>query len=481
MKKTISFFLVILFLYLCCLAACGGETSSPAQTTAAPEAVTTVAETEPEPPDGNFEGADFNVLAAVEQWQEFYLAEMNGEVVNDAVYDRNRMTEEKYNIKLNYLVKNGYMGGMSEVHTALSNSVMSGAGDYDFLIGGAFYVTGYVPEGLYADLRGYDQIGLDHPWYDRYVNEQFEVAGRQYLVSGALGVFGQAEAVVTFFNKNLAADYNLENLYDTVKSGKWTYGRLKELGKVVTTDLDGDGKYGKSDRVGLVSSSDFMALESGAMGYFYTEETSDGGRILKDINEKLLAVNDLLCDLYESDLYLMAPELGGSNAYEHEDNMQNFFISDGTLFLIHKLDYARSERFREMENFGILPSPKYDEAQENYITPVPSEAFGIPAFVKDEEMSAVVLEGMQYLSYNTVNPAYFETAIKRKSTRDEDSVEMLEIISSTKACDFMFLYTTSIGDILYDIADRDYVSKWAKNYDVLQAKMEEFVETVKGL
>ena len=192
MKKAVSLFLSILF--LCSLAACGGETVSPAQTTAAPEAGTTEAVTEPEPPDGNFEGADFNVLAAVEQWQEFYVAEMNGEVVNDAVYDRNRMTEEKYNVKLNYLVKNGYMGGMSEVRTSLSNSVMSGSGDYDFLIGGAFYVTGYVAEGLYADLNGYDQIGLNNPWYDRYVNEQFEVAGRQYLVSGALGVFGQAEA-----------------------------------------------------------------------------------------------------------------------------------------------------------------------------------------------------------------------------------------------------------------------------------------------
>ena len=76
MKKAVSLFLSILF--LCSLAACGGETVSPAQTTAAPEAGTTEAVTEPEPPDGNFEGADFNVLAAVEQWQEFYVAEMNG-------------------------------------------------------------------------------------------------------------------------------------------------------------------------------------------------------------------------------------------------------------------------------------------------------------------------------------------------------------------------------------------------------------------
>ncbi|MCR5264021.1 MAG: hypothetical protein K6D94_09115, partial [Clostridiales bacterium] len=79
-----------------------------------------------------------------------------------------------------------------------------------------------------------------------------------------------------------------------------------------------------------------------------------------------------------------------------------------------------------------------------------------------------------------VKPAYFEMAIKRKSTRDDDSVEMLDIIGSTMACDFMFLFSTQIDDILYSIGDKEYSSNWAKNYDMLQSQIEKIVEAVKG-
>ena len=480
MKKTVAFLLAALMLLP--LAACGGETSAPSQAGSSntPAAETTEAETAPVIPEGDFGGIDFNVLAAVEQWHEFYDSEQTGDVVNDAVYERNMMTEEKYNVKLNYILFDGNMAGMDSVHTALAGSVMSGTGDYDMVVGGAYYITEYIAEGLYSDLNQMPQIDPSSPWYDAFINEQYELCGRQYLVSGALTVFGESESVITFFNKNIAADFNIENLYDTVKAGKWTFAKAAELGEIVTADLDGNGKLNKHDRVGIVSSWDFMSLEAGAMGYFYTEKTPDGGRKLRDINDKLLKVNDIIYNLYQSDFYLESRKLGGTNAYADWENMQNFFASDGSLFVIHKLMFAMEDTMREMENFGLLPSPKFDEAQESYITPVPAESCGVPFFVNDPVMSATVLNGLNYFSNTTVKPAYFEMAIKRKSTRDDDSVEMLDIIGSTMACDFMFLFSTQIDDILYSIGDKEYSSNWAKNYDMLQSQIEKIVEAVKG-
>ncbi|MBQ7721124.1 MAG: hypothetical protein IJT56_11120 [Clostridia bacterium] len=467
--------------FLISLAACGGEDGSPSAAgdpDTAP-AETTAAETEPEIPAGDFGGTNFNVLAAVEQWHEFYDSEQTGDVVDDAVYERNMMTEEKYNVKLNYILFDGNMGGMDKVHTALAGSVMSGTGDYDMIAGGAYYITGYIAEGLYADLGRMPQVNLAGPWYDGFVNEQYELCGRQYLVSGALTVFGESESVITFFNKNIAADYNIENLYDTVKDGKWTFAKAAELGGIVTADLDGNGKLNKHDRVGIVSTWDFMSLEAGAMDYFYTEKTSDGGRRLRDINDKLLKVNDIILGLYDGNFYLEARKLGGTDAYADFANMQTFFAGGGSLFVIHKLMLAMEDTMREMENFGLLPSPKFDEAQESYITPVAAESCGVPFYVNDPVMSATVLNGLNYFSNLTVKPAYFEMALKRKSTRDDDSVEMLDIIGSTMACDFMFLFSTQIDDILYSIGDKDYSSNWAKNYDKLQSQIETIVEAVK--
>ena len=217
MKQLLAYLLAACMLLS--FAACGGETEAPAQTAAAPgaspespDAETTEAETLPPIAQGNFGGAEFNVLAACEQWQDFYTAEQTGDVVNDAVYDRNRTLEENYNIKLNYRVFNGYTAGMKDVSTALSGSVMGGTGDYDLIIGSVSYVSPHISAGLLTDLRQFSQIDLSQPWWYKYADEQLEIAGRQYLASGSAGLNTVAWSIVTFFNKNLIADYGLENL-----------------------------------------------------------------------------------------------------------------------------------------------------------------------------------------------------------------------------------------------------------------------------
>ena len=85
-------------------------------------------------PDKDMEGAEFNVLTAAEQWQYFYNAEETGDIVNDTVYTRNRTVEERFNCKINYRIYNGYMGGMSDVKSAITGSVMGGTMDFDLMV-----------------------------------------------------------------------------------------------------------------------------------------------------------------------------------------------------------------------------------------------------------------------------------------------------------------------------------------------------------
>ena len=486
MKKLLAVLLTLSILFS--LAACGAGTDSPPEeTSSAPVSSApgveeeTEAETAPPVPEEDFGGVDFNVLAACEQWQDFYVSEQTGDVVNDAVYERNLWLEEYNNIKLTYRIFNGYTAGMADVSTALSGSVMGGSGDYDMVLGSVSYVSPLISAGLLTDMNGFDRIDFSRPWWYQYADEQLEIVGRQYLASGAAGLNTVAWSIVTFFNKNLAADYGIEDLYEAVRTGNWTFDRLNALGSSVVTDLDGNGTIDKNDRAGLVSTDDYMALETSAMGYFYSEKTADGEVVLKELNERLLAINDILLGLEDSDAYLSGTEFGGADSHENYRNIQSFFAAGGALFMIHRLDFATWETMREMENFGILPSPKFDAAQESYITPTVNDAVGIPAYVKNPDMSAAVTEAMQYRSAVTVKPAYFETAIKRKSSRDEESVEMLEIIGSTCASDFMYIFSRDVGDIINTIADKNYASMWEKSLKVYTKKMAKLIETVKGL
>ena len=498
MKKLISTILVVAFVII--ISACGNESGIAAQTGGAtsvspdaPVEETTEAETLPPIPQGDFSGSGFNILAACEQWQDFYVCDQTGEVVNDAVYNRNRIIEENYNIKLNYRVFNGYMAGMDSVHTALSGSVMGGSGDYDLLIGSVMYVTPYVPEGLYSDLNQNSAVQLDKSWWYQFVNGQIEIDGKLCLGAGGSGINTVAWSTATFFNKKLVENYSIENPYEIVKSGKWTTDKMKELGSVVLSDLDGNGKYDSSDRVGILSTNDYFVGDAGfyvgeviAMGYEATEKTSDGGVIIKDINDKMISISEKLTDIVNSNVYLEGNndkglKNGVTQSHELYANMQKFFAGDGSLFMLHRLDFATWDTMREMENFGILPLAKYDENQSGYYTPTVADVAGIPAYVKDSEMSGVILEAMQYYSAESVKPAYFEMAIKRKSTRDEESVEMLEIIGNTLKCDFTYLYNRILNNTLPNITDKNFASKWAKNYDKAQKKIYDLVESVKGL
>ncbi|MBQ7719803.1 MAG: hypothetical protein IJT56_04385 [Clostridia bacterium] len=57
-------------------------------------------------PDLDLSGRQMNVLVREEIGYEFS-ADLDGEVVNDAVYERNRRIGERFNIDLNYVLKPG--------------------------------------------------------------------------------------------------------------------------------------------------------------------------------------------------------------------------------------------------------------------------------------------------------------------------------------------------------------------------------------
>lgn len=56
-----------------------------------------------------------------------------------------------------------------------------------------------------------------------------------------------------FFNKNIAKDYDLPDLYSLVREKKWTFDKFSELCHNVTYDLNGDGKYDDNDLWGHVT------------------------------------------------------------------------------------------------------------------------------------------------------------------------------------------------------------------------------------
>ena len=105
--------------------------------------------------------------------------------------------------------------------------------------------------------------------------------------------------------------------------------------------------------------------------------------------------------------------------------------------------------FRDMkDDYGIIPSPKLSESQKDYISyaEVVEPALCIPiTTTSSEEMLSAVAEALNYYGYTTITPAVYETSLKGRFARDEDSKKMLDIISEnrTSCLGLVFIPNTS--------------------------------------
>lgn len=460
------------------LASCG-EAAPAEDTTAAdttPE-VTTEANPKDALPAKDFGGETFTVLAPVEQWQNHYTAEETGDVLDDAVYARNIAVEEMFNIKLDYYIVNGYSAGMSIVADALKGSVMAGDAAYDLFIGNSAYVAARIMEGVFSNLNNKEHLNFNDPWWFKHTNDELAVNGKLYICAGGSALNSLSQSAGVIFNKELIDTLKLDSPYELVNSGKWTFDKMLTMAESAYADLNGDSQYNKGDRFGLISTKyemfNFLAY---GMGYCITKKNADGIPQLVGINERVSSLTDKLGAL-----------IGTQNIYypcviDPVTEAVPIFSANQALFFPYPLKVVTTAEMREAPDFGIVPSPKYDEAQERYITQGFLDVNAIPVVVKNDEMSQMVLNAISCCSYYDVMPVFKETVLQRKLTRDDESAEMIDIIIENVSLDFGAAFYTQINTSIFQIADivnnGSFATWWAANESSCQANFDKIFETV---
>jgi hypothetical protein len=138
------------------------------------------------------------------------------------------------------------------------------------------------------------------------------------------------------------------------------------------------------------------------------------------------------------------------------------------------------ERLRGMEtDFGILPLPKLDAAQPDYIThmnPHTGAGIVIPRTAADLERTGMILEDLSAESRYTLQPAYYELNLQGKFMRDEESREMLDIILANTAYDIGYIY--DFGNFAMTIVwyGRDVRTNHASQFERMEPRMARDIE-----
>ena len=476
-KSIIAFILAIL---------CAASTScaQQAQTDGDANADTTAAETaelvgreavsSSVPDTLNFDGETVTILTRSESGfpEEFLAEEENGDIINDTVYKRDQYVTERLNCSSDVVTRAGGWGEHVNFMNSVTGDVMAGDQSYDIISYYAYCAPMLATQNILFNLYDIEHLDLSKPWWHQSFVENATVYDKLYHVAGDINLTTVSYRYAIFFNKTLSDIYVEDNLYSLVDDGKWTLDKFLSCVKDIWIDVDGDGISEETDILGWEFGGGYDAIAAGCR-FTYTEKTDDGGykwnfytERNNDIIEKYFSLKNLESVFYKDNY---------TNTASFYNSMRVFYPS--TLNL--------SDQLRDMrDEYGILPFPKYDEAQDGYYTTVNDNysQIMIPLTCKNIELAGAFLELSGEYSYKYLTPAYFEVAMKTKYLRDNDSARMFDIIMEGASYDFAVINSAVIGDPVFITRNSmqekggNFASQYASQESVLEAKLEELLE-----
>ena len=465
MKRVCTLLLAVLFVGLL-LAACGKQ--PPAETTGSAVAESTGKPVySPEDHPYDFDEHEFNILSVGRGSigaNDFLFDDKNPTILDSAIERRNSAIEELYNIKFVTEQKKTTANQQSpEAYKVLVRDATSGDYTYDMCVIPGYDVSQLAYEGYLFDLQQLPYFDGTNDWYDQNANETFRFHDTLYFTTGDFGINMMDQTYCIAFNKSLAAQYQVEDLYELVRTGEWTLDKMYTISKTVSTDTDGDsvtdifGTYYWVDAVyGIVNGAGQQMVK-------LNEETNN-----YELTLNTEVTNNILERFYE-----MVHDSKSSLMYQHNSAKKEYidvFGADKALFFMTTVGLL--DNFRNMEtDYGILPYVKYNAAQPEYhntVAPFYMTYLCVPKFVENEERTSAVIEAIGYYSHKEIMPAYYEKKLIGQYCRDMDSSEMLDIIFSTRAYDLGYCYQPANlnKNLIYLVQSNSF--DWQSRYTALE-------------
>lgn len=457
------------------LLSCSGDTEPPADT--APETAATVTEV-PDSlearmnvqdglPEKTFEGRTFTILGSDIHASNYLAEELEGEPVNDAIFERNAAISERFDVKLAAIPCPDL-----EIATQAQTSVKAGDDLYQMMAGHIVWVGMSAGENYMYNWCDLPYVNFRQPWWADSTANDLQYKDKVFVAIGDFALSALSSTYCMFYNKVMADSYNLPDMYALVSEDGWTIDRQYEFSEGVYTDTNGDGNRDLYDTYALSTDAKSNAnTYLWAFGKKIAVRQEDGTFDLEFYDDKLVSVIERVYSLfYETD-----------HVYFDTINHQvgaTIFPLGNTLFTNGNLIWATSV-LRDVEfDYGIIPYPKWDEAQPKYYTSVDGSHEGLVVLksIQDHEFVGIISEALNAESWKRVVPAYYDISLKYKGARDEQSVAMLDLIVEGRIFDFGYVYGGTSPAFwiqnLLELNSKDITSYYRKNFTPFSKNLE---------
>lgn len=468
-----------------------GNTAENSENTGDTASTTAPVETEPEATfdsvahsydDRDYDGYVFRIGdRSTGDWMtmDVVAEELTGEVINDAVYNRNAALEDAMNIKVAEI-------GSDIPANNLKTAVLAGTDEYDTVTEGLSYISPLVSQNILLDYRNISTVQADEPYWDGQLYAESTIMGRSFFMTGDISIMDNKGTWCMLFNKDIITDNGLESPYDLVNDGTWTLDKMDEMAKVALTDTDGDGKWTEADNYGFITEGyNSLALWS-CGGFKIMDSNKDGQPYYTYNSEASLDVLTRVMEIQYADYSNVGSKSNVTGGGMGDGATREKQFANGKA-LFYYAGMINITWFRDFDtDFGVLPAPKCTADQEQYYSSYSYANFTvyvIPTTVSDAEMVGDILDAMANLSMYSLTPAYYDQTLIGKSTRDEESEPMIELILNTRNFDLGIIFNTgSIRDTIMNLSSAGNISSTlAAREKTAGTDLTKFIEDVSAL
>ncbi len=412
----------------------------------------------------NFGGATFTISLADKYQGEVYYQEEKPDAYDDAVLRRNDRIKARFNVKIE---KQTDPTWTTPIHQeTVINAIKLNHVDFDMSLSEVWLSGPIASTGMLYNLRTElpyvkDSIGVSD-WWDSKINTAFSILGNQYLGVSDINVSAIKQTCCILFNNTMVNAANIPqsigegqytNMYQVVKGGDWTLDTLYTIVKDRWEDNPAVGKLNDKDQhdtFGLIANRWYtLQMLTTSTGIDFIDNNGEDEPTL--MNPTLNGFHSIVKDiqaLYNSS-GVFAPQPFGSNEAPMENPYTHLSekFADGTAyFYADVLGRLESDTMHNTDvDFGVLPFPKYtSNASYRSATQDGMSVIGVPlipnASVNALKMKGAVIEALSAESHRIVFPAYYDVILTHDGVKSEESVEMVELIYSTRTYNITSMY-----------------------------------------
>jgi len=424
----------------------------------------------------DLKGANFKILID-RQWSgnsldvtDYDIEEMNGEVLNDAIYNRNLIIQDMYNLKFVPI------HAEDTIETMMSKAMKAAIDEYDAVAVRLLRAAIFASKGFAVNVFD-TSLTLDAPWWDQNIIKDTSIGGAAYFFAGDIFIKHYDGIDMLMFNKKLLNEFGLESPYNLVNSNQWTMDKFNELVKAdgIKLDLDNNDKMNRYDRYGFVTQIDYLPSFVIACGEKFVSKDGNDMPYFTGNTEKASNIIDKMLEVYVDYTYDMHRDAYGRDSGSGQ-LVQFWVFPEGRGLFYWGFPRYMELGLRDMEDdYGIVPIPKWDSSQDRYYAMVNnwhSYTYVLPRTVGDVDKNSQVLDAMAYYGMKLIKPAYYEVCLQRKYSRDEESSAMLDIIFSSTCYDIGSVY--GVGGYIDALCDnlQKGNNTVMTSYEKLQGKIE---------